>query len=333
MKLLAETCDANFASHIDVYSGQPGALTPVQTQANDYRGCPGDRRSFEVAAGTRYLIRVTALRLGRSIAEGGVFHLDLSPQVPPGNDAFARATPLSGPTAVDVPLAFSTIEFGEPAEDVDDTGSVWYRLAPRFSRPFTAELGESPIRTSLTVFSASGRTINGLRRLGSDFAAEDFGASVSFNGLKGNVYYLRVATAAQVPGPVRLSLTTNTAAGLGLIVTPLRNTLRSVRGTGFRASLSCARTCRLGVDLLISPRDVRKYRLGESWRGARKPLRVGRVGGTLQTGRPQTVIVPIASRAVRRRLAGARPVHYILRVGVRGSRRSKPVTRVIVLRR
>jgi hypothetical protein len=332
-KLLAETCDANFESHIDIYSTQSGALAPVQSQANDYEECPGDRRSFETLAGVRYLLRVSALRAAARVPDGGAFHLDLTPQVPPVNDTFARATLLPGPGVLDVPLAFSTIEFGEPTDVFGTAGSVWYRLAPRTSQPYTAELAESPFDTSIEAFSVVGPTINGLRRIASDVTYNGTRASVSFNALRGRVYALRIGTDARVPAPVTLSLTTNTATGLGLIVTPLRNTVGSVGRAGLRASLSCARTCRLGVDLLVSPRDVRRYRLGSHWRGAKRPLRVGHVGGTLQTGRPQTVVVPITARTVRGRLAGARSVHFILRVSVRGARRSKPLTKVIVVRR
>lgn len=330
--VLAETCDANFANHIDVYTGPLGALVPVPTRSDDFSECPGERRTFAATAGATYLIRVTAERAGGRVPDGGNFHLDLVPQEPPANDAFTRATALPGPGSYLARLAFSTIEFGDPSFP-SDTGSVWYRLDPPRSEPYTAQVPSNPFGSSLAVFEARGGSINGLRRLTFDQTFGSEGASVSFNGLKGRRYYLRVSTDREVAGDVNLNLTTNTARGIGLIVTPARNSLRSVRRSGLRATLSCARTCTLGVDLLVGIREARRLKLVDRSTRLRRALRVGHVGGRLQTGEASTVSVPISSARVRRRLAGARSVRFILRVSVRSATRSRPVSRTIVVRR
>ena len=304
--VLAETCDANFANHIDVYTGPLGALAPVPTRSDDFSECPGERRTFAATAGVTYLIRVTAERAGGRVPDGGNFHLDLLPQEPPANDAFTRATALPGPGSYLARLAFSTIEFGDPSFP-SDTGSVWYRLDPPRSEPYTAQIPSNPFGSSLAVFEARGGSINGLRRLTFDQTFGSEGASVSFNGLKGRRYYLRVSTDREVAGDVNLNLTTNTARGIGLIVTPARNTLRSVRRAGLRASAVLrrrdlhARRRPPGRD----PRGPSPERVDRSTR-LRRALRVGHVGGRLQTGEASTVSVPISSARVRRRLAGAR---------------------------
>jgi hypothetical protein len=330
--VLAETCDANFANHLDVYTGAPGALVAVPTRSDDFSECPGERRTFAATAGVTYLIRVTAERAGGRVPDGGNFHLQLLPQEPPDNDAFTRAAPLPSPGSYVARLAFSTIEFGDPSSP-SDTGSVWYRLVPPRSEPYTAQIQPNPFGASLAAFEARGTSINGLRRLASDFTTTREGASVSFNGLKGRRYYVRVSTNRAVAGDVTLNLTTNTARGIGLIVTPARNTLRSVRRSGLRATLSCARTCTLGVDLLVGAREARRLRLVDRSTRLRRALRIGHVGGRLQTGEASTVSVPISSARTRRRLAGARSARFILRVSVRSATRSRPVSRTIVVRR
>src|SRR5581483_4689377 len=164
LKLLADTCDANFDSHLDVYTGDPGSLTQVAAASNDYRDCPGDRRSFSVTAGTRSLIRVAAERTSNRTPDGGVFHLKLVSQQPPANDAFSHATLLPGTGIFTAPLAFSTLEFGEPSFS-DDQGSVWYRLQPPASHAYNAEVPASPFEVRLAVFQARGGTINALHRV------------------------------------------------------------------------------------------------------------------------------------------------------------------------
>jgi hypothetical protein len=331
-KLLVDTCDANFTSHIDVYGVAPsGDVAFVPAVSNAFRDCPGDRRSFAAKADTRYLIRVTAQRDGVRVPDGGSFHLKLTPQQPPINDAFADATPLMGTGTVTTPLAFSTLELGEPSYE-DDTGSVWYRLAPTASQAFTATALRSPTEVTLQVFEARGQAMDRLRRLGADYTETDVDATVTFNALAGRVYYLRVGTSARVPAEAQLQLTTNTAEGLGLVVTPATTTIAELRRTGFSALLSCVRRCTLGVDLLVTPTDAKRYGLAK--RKPRRPVRVGHVGGTLPAGVPTSVTVPL-SATVRRRLAGARVVHLVLRATVRGGRNdppSPPVSRVITLR-
>src|SRR4051794_7745718 len=56
--LLNDPSGAISTSHIDIYTGPPGAFGTVGTKANEYRDCPGDRRSFAAKAGTPYWIRV-----------------------------------------------------------------------------------------------------------------------------------------------------------------------------------------------------------------------------------------------------------------------------------
>src|SRR3954452_7778920 len=333
VKLLADTCDANFTSHLDIYTGGPAAFAAVATKSNDYRDCPGDRRSFAVKGGVAYWIRVTAERDGVRFPDGGNFHLRLTPQQAPVKDAFADAVALPGVGSFPAALGFSTLELGEPSYE-GDKGSVWYRLSPAQSAAYTAGVAPSPTAVTLQAFESRGATINRLRRLGSDYTEDDVTATVSFNALKGHVYYLRLGTSSNVAAAATLQLTTNTAQGLGLLVTPSRNTLAGVRTHGFQAVLSCARQCRLGVDLLVSPADAKRYKLIKGRRTPKAPVKVGHVGGTLPSGTPTSVTVPLSDKA-RSRLRDAKVLHVLLRVAVRGAKgqtSGRPVTKAITLK-
>jgi hypothetical protein len=331
IKILADTCDANFTSHIDVYTGGPGGFGVVDTKVNAYRDCPGDRRSFSARAGTLYWIRVSTERDGVRFPDGGNFHLRLTPQTAPLNDAFSDATPLSSTGTSPASLAFASLELGEPSYR-EDTGSIWYRLTPAESTAYIASVAASPTTVTLQVFESRGSTINRLRRLGQDYTEEDVTATVAFNALKGKTYYIRLGTSSQVPAPTSLQLTTNTAQGLGLLVTPSSNTLASLRHDGFKAVLSCARSCTLGVDLLVSPGDAKKYHLTK--KTPKAPVKVGHIGGTLQPGQPTSVTVPLSAAATKK-LAHASTLHTTLRVSVRGKKGTttgKPVTKTSTLR-
>jgi hypothetical protein len=331
IKILADTCDANFTSHIDVYTGGPGGFGVVETKVNSYRDCPGDRRSFAARAGTLYWIRVSTERDGVRFPDGGNFHLRLTPQTAPLDDAFSDATPLSATGTFPGSLAFASLELGEPSYR-EDTGSVWYRLTPAAGSAYVASVGASPTTVTLQVFESRGSTINRLRRLGQDYTEDDYTATVAFNALKGKTYYIRLGTSSQVPSPTSLQLTTNTAQGLGLLVTPASNTLASLRHDGFKAVLSCARACTLGVDLLVSPADARRYHLTR--KTPKAPVKVGHIGGTLQPGQPTSVTIPLSASATRK-LLHATSLHTTLRVSVRGRRGTttgRPVTKTTTLK-
>jgi hypothetical protein len=331
LKILADTCDANFTSHIDVYTGGPGGFGVVETKVNSYRDCPGDRRSFSARAGTLYWLRVSTERDGVRFPDGGNFHLRLTPQTAPLNDGFSDATPLAATGTFPASLAFASLELGEPSYR-EDTGSIWYRLTPGASSAYVASVGASPTTVTLQVFESRGSTINRLRRLGQDYTEDDYTATVAFNALKGKTYYIRLGTSSQVPAPASLQLTTNTAQGLGLLVTPSNNTLASVRHDGFKAVLSCARSCTVGVDLLVSPADAKKYHLTK--KTPKAPVKVGHIGGTLQAGNPTSVTIPLRSSAAAH-LRHATTLHTTLRVSIRGKKGTttgKPVTKAITLK-
>ena len=330
LKLLVDTCDANFDSHIDIYTGTPGALQPVSALSNDYRDCPGDRRSFSVAAGTTYLIRVSAERFNGRTPDGGVFHLKLVSQQPPANDNFTNSTllPASGTGIYTVPLAFSTLEFGEPSFS-SDKGSVWFRFSPPVSQPYTVQVPASPFEVREAIFQARGSTINQLQRIDSDYTESDVDASVDFNALKGSEYYIRLSTDRAVAGDATLNITTNTAQGLGLVVTPAANSLKSVLRSGFRTSFSCARTCRLRAQLLVAKSDARRLHLTKH--KPKGPVRIGQIDGTAQTGQASTATIPISNKAILRKLRHAKKLHLILQVSIAGST-ARPVTKTVTVR-
>jgi hypothetical protein len=69
--ILADSCDANFDNHIDIYTAAANGLTTIPTTSDDYTGCPGERRTFSLTAGVLALIRVTAIRPPNRLPDGG----------------------------------------------------------------------------------------------------------------------------------------------------------------------------------------------------------------------------------------------------------------------
>jgi hypothetical protein len=323
--VLLDACDSNFDNFVNVFRGPVDALKPVATKSNAYRACRGDRQLLSVSKGETYSVRVATERAGSTAPQGGVFRLKLEAQAAPANDAFARATPLPGPGtgAFDVPLAFSTLEFGE-VEGGGERGSVWYRITPTASRPYRAQIPISSSASGLRVYEAKGRTINGLRRLGAADVSGYRAARVDFNAIEGRSYLVRIATRQQVPEPTRLVVTTNSATGVGLLITPERNTLAGLRRSGFRAAASCNTRCRVSVALYVSAKDAIRRRLVTGRRRPTRPVRIGRLTGTLPAGGSTRVTVPLTP-AIARRLRGSAPLRVVVEGGVVGAKKGGTV--------
>ncbi|MFA4928175.1 MAG: hypothetical protein WC558_06640 [Patulibacter sp.] len=321
--VLLDACDSNFDNFVNVFRGPAGALRTVATKSNAYRACRGDRQLFSVSKGETYSIRVATERSGSFAPQGGIFRLRLQAQTAPANDAFARATPLtgSGTGAFDVPLAFSTLEFGE-SNASRERGSVWYRITPTASRPYRVQAPASSAVSTLQVYEARGRTINGLRRVGIGRASDYDAARVDFNAIKGRSYLVRVATRQQVPTPVKIVIATNSASGVGLLITPERNTLSGLRRSGFKAAASCNTRCRVSIALYVSAKDAirRKLVTGKPTRR----VRIGRLSGTLDAGGSTRVTVPLTSE-IARRLRGSAPLKLAVEARVVGAKKGGSV--------
>lgn len=330
--VLLNACDSNFDNFVNVFSGPPAALKAVATKSNPYRACRGDRQLFTVRKGETYSVRVATERAGSTAPQGGVFRLKLAAQSAPANDAFANATPLpgAGTGAFDVPLAFSTTEFGERLSS-GERGSVWFRVTPTASRPYRVTVPSNAAVETLQVFEARGRTINGLRRLDSAGNGGYDAARVAFNGIAGRTYLVRVSTGQAVPEPARLQITTDSAAGAGLLVTPERNTLAGLRARGFRASASCTSGCRVAVALSISPTEAVRYRLVTGKRRPKAPVRIGRLSGRLGAGGSTAITVPVTPRYARR-LRGMPRLHVIVEARIAGARKGGAVRLVQTVR-
>lgn len=328
--VLLNACDSNFDNFVNVFRGAPDALKLVSTKSNPYRACRGDRLLFSVAKGETYSIRVATERAGSTAPQGGVFRLKLAAQTAPSNDAFAGAVALpgAGTGAFEVPLAFSTTEFGERG-DSSDRGSVWYRITPPATSRYRVEAPSSSV-SSLQVYESRGRTINALRRLGT-VANDDYeDVRLDFNGVKGRSYYVRVATGEAVPEPARLLVTTNSASGAGLLVTPERNTLAGMRSRGFEAAASCTRSCRIAVALYVSPTEAVRYELVTGKKKPKKPVRIGRLTGSLSTG-GSTITVPVTPK-IARRLRGMPRLHVIVEASIVGASKGGKVRVVQTVR-
>lgn len=323
--VLLDACDSNFDNFVNVFRGPANALKLVATKSNPYRACRGDRQLFSVAKGETYSIRVATERAGSTAPQGGVFRLKLDAQAAPANDAFAKATvlPGSGTGAFDAPLAFSTLEFGE-VNGSGERGSVWYRINPTVSRPYRVEVPSSSSASTLRVYEAKGKTINGLRRLGTDYNNGSSPARIDFNAIKGRSYLVRIATGEEVPEPAKLIVTTNSAAGVGLLLTPERNTLAGLRRSGFKTSASCNNSCRVSLALYVSAKDAIRHRLVTGKRRPTKPVRIGGLTGSLPAGGSTTVTVPVTPK-IARRIRGSAPLKVTVEANVVGAKKGGTV--------
>ncbi len=195
------TCNAaTFDTLLGVYTG-PHLLNISQVVSNDDDCGERSHVVFPASAGTTYHIAVDG-----DAGAVGTFTLAWSRVLPPANDGFAAAQPLSGAVgAVNGSNLGATREPGEPTHGSDDpSASVWYRWTAAFTGGVTFDACSATAFDSvLAVYT--GTSLSRLKRI----AANDNGCLIysrlRFAARRGTTYFVAVDTAAQDSGWFTLS--------------------------------------------------------------------------------------------------------------------------------
>jgi hypothetical protein len=189
-----------------VFSGSTlGTLTPLANQP----GLPvvADEASFRgfVTAGTEYRIQLAGLLNSLTTTPSmGQSKLDLIRR--PGNDAFAEARSLAGPSGAGTVTENTTTasaEAGEAALPSRGGGSVWYTWTATVGGNFTIDTAGSAFDTLLAVYKGS--TLPGLSLVASnDDSAYTLQSALSFPAVAGVVYRIAVTGFEQARGALTL---------------------------------------------------------------------------------------------------------------------------------
>jgi hypothetical protein len=184
--VVVSTCESDFDTLVGVYTGTAvGSLT--QIAAND-NGCGmgrlQSRLSFQATIGTTYSLAIDGFG-----GDSGL--VDLTVDVPPANDNFSAALPISGEVgSVDGTTLGATNQPGEP---VFGRRSVWFSwTAPSSGRATFGTCG-SDFDTMLAAYS--GAAVDELTGIaGSDDHEDcDFASRIDFVASAGIVYRIAVS--------------------------------------------------------------------------------------------------------------------------------------------
>ncbi len=291
-----DTTTSDFDTLLGVYTGTTvSALTEAAN--NDDNG--GDKTSsvtFNVTAATTYRIRIDGF-------EGamGIVNLHVNEILPPVNDDFSTATPISGATVTrtgDTNLA-ATLEAGEDPNVATKLGgaSVWYRWTAVASGPVVIDTVTSDFDTLLGVYTGS--SVGALAPVASnddrecDVASEDVSSAVMFNATAATVYRIRVDGFGGNHGTINLHLAPGTAT---VPCAPISVT--ATEGAG-QATVNWGEPASGGS--AITGYDVTRYVGGV----AQGTTSVGAVTGTTVTG--LTNGATYTFRVVAKNAAGASP--------------------------
>jgi subtilisin family serine protease len=189
--LTVNTDGSDFDTLLGVYTGLTvTALTPI---ASDDDSGEGSRSSVTliVERNQTYHIAVDGFS-----GDSGQIRLNLSfipPPPPPGNDDFANAFVLNGPSnAVSASNISATKQTGEPEHAGNAGGrSVWWTWPAPSSGTTTVKTDDSNFDTTLAVYT--GATVSNLTTVASDDdSGEGVRSLVTFNASAGSVYQIAV---------------------------------------------------------------------------------------------------------------------------------------------
>ncbi len=216
MLLHLDTCAGSGGTKVQLWRGTAvNSLTEVQPRS-DTPNCdgfsPGDRRVFNVAAGSTYAISVI------EYADDSTFTLALAAALSPPNDNFAAAQDLGQQLNVDVDgtTVGATLEPGEPDYfgGVGDGESVWYRwTAPKRTRIW---FDNCNAQSNSQVAVYTGTSVASLGQLEPSYFGDPlppgcegdglYGARDEFLAHAGTTYMIRVQTDLYEAGAFHLRL-------------------------------------------------------------------------------------------------------------------------------
>jgi PKD repeat protein len=151
--------------------------------------------TFSVQAGKTYYVQAGGF-YGFST---GTLDLALQAVLPPVNDNFANATPISSlPFQNDVDTTAATVETGEPSlcTPPPSEQTAWYAYIPASSGSVTANVTIAPAPTGIAVYTGS--SLAGLTQLGCHY-----GFPLTIHVDAGTTYYLQIGTFGQQGGQLR----------------------------------------------------------------------------------------------------------------------------------
>lgn len=201
-----DACGSDFNTLLAVYRA---ATLKVAAKSNDAPGCGNGTQSrvqFTPNAGATYLIAVDG-------AGGATGDIDLGVHQAPNNDAFTKATTLSGPTPIIVSddNRNATKQPGEPNHAGDPGGaSVWYRWTPPSTGVVVLDACFPDFDTVLGVYT--GGSIDNLTEVTSNdddpnqCALDPNGSLVTFKAFRFTNYWIAVDGSAGAQGNFALVL-------------------------------------------------------------------------------------------------------------------------------
>jgi hypothetical protein len=205
---------ASYDTVLSVYSGPCGSLAQVACNDNAGGACSLQSRvTLGAVAGVTYYIRVAG-----AVGASGYFRLNISgSSVAPANDDCANAIAIGpgSPAVCGTTLCATPSPLGSiptPCDSSSNAPDVWYTFTPACDGPVTADtcgLCSGQSSAFDTVLSAYTGTCGALTAVAcNDDAGGTCGlqSRITFAGIAGKVYYIRVAGSGGASGEFRLNL-------------------------------------------------------------------------------------------------------------------------------
>ena len=198
-RLTINTFGSDFNTLLGVFTAEADGLTPVASN-DDASGTFQSRVTFDVAAGTTYLIDVDGY-------QGASGKIALALKEIPFNNKLAKSITLTGDSVSTSGTNINaTVEAGEPnISGIPGGHSVWWSWTAPFSGTTTLNTFGSDFDTLLGVFTGS--TVSRLTPVGSnDDAGGTFQSEVTFEVVTGTIYRINVDGYQRAFGNIALTL-------------------------------------------------------------------------------------------------------------------------------
>jgi hypothetical protein len=152
---------------------------------------------FPVAAGHTYYLQGSTL-----FGFTGSLHVNVAAVVPPANDDFAAAAPITSVPFADSPdLTAASVEPGEPSACGGSGRTVWYAFTPTATDSYSTSAGGRPVAVY------TGGSLATLTQV----ACGQFSPAI-FHANAGTTYYVQLSNSFGPSGPAPFSLTVAPAA-------------------------------------------------------------------------------------------------------------------------
>jgi hypothetical protein len=209
----------------------------------------------------------------------------------------------------------ATRELGEPRAGDAGGGSVWYSYRTGRRQRITLDTTNSDFDTIVGVFTGD---LGSMHRVAvnDDVNEDETRSQLTFTALPRRTYWILVDGYQDARGRFELGLSDGSIAGVGVtLARPTVTDLATVLERGLRTTVGCRRTCRLELQVRVSPTTARRIGLPRS---ARRVL--ARTTGSLTGEAGEVNAVLRFSRAARRALRDEDSVTVQLRAELRGTR-------------